>query len=180
MRHARTALAVLGLLLVLWAVNHGIAQRERVLHAGTRLLLPLGQRDPRALLQGDYMAIQYDDSQRIETALRAVACDRSRCAARAQATLPSTPVDGYAVFRRDRRDVGRFVRAQRAPLPLKQDELAVRVRMRGDGLRIAGNAWFFPEGQGERFAAARYGELRVDDDGTALLTGLYDRDRKPL
>ncbi len=47
-------------------------------------------------------------------------------------------------------------------------------------VRIAGNTWFFPEGQAQRYAPAKYGELRVDDHGEALLTGLRDDRRAPL
>lgn len=57
----------------------------------------------------------------------------------------------------------------------------MRVRVRGwEGVRIASNAWFFAEGEAERWQPARYGELRVGAEGTALLTGLRDAQRKPL
>jgi len=34
------------------------------------------------------------------------------------------------------------------------------------------DAWYFKEGEAERWAAARYGEFRVDANGKALLVGL--------
>ncbi|AFK61069.1 putative membrane-anchored protein [Advenella kashmirensis WT001] len=42
------------------------------------------------------------------------------------------------------------------------------------------DAYFFPEGQGEHFARARYGEFRVNQDGVALLTGLLDEKQNRL
>jgi hypothetical protein len=38
-------------------------------------------------------------------------------------------------------------------------------------LRFAGDAWFFQEGDRERFADARFGELRLTDAATVLLDG---------
>jgi uncharacterized membrane-anchored protein len=42
------------------------------------------------------------------------------------------------------------------------------------------NAFFFEEGTADRYADARYGEIRVDAEGEAILTGLRDRDLRPL
>lgn len=90
------------------------------------------------------------------------------------------PRDGYAVFALAVDGVGRFVRIQPAAQPVAAGEIAVRYRERNWDLHIASNAWFFPEGQGERYAPAKYGELRVDADGTALLAGMRGEDRNPL
>ncbi len=91
-----------------------------------------------------------------------------------------TSRDGYAVFALAADGVGRFVRVQPAPRPVALGEIAVRYRERGWDMRIASNAWFFPEGQGECYAPAKYGELRVDTDGTALLAGMRGENRKLL
>ena len=48
------------------------------------------------------------------------------------------------------------------------------------GVQISTNAWFFQEGQAERFQGARYGEFVVDASGQALLIGMRDKDLKPL
>ena len=47
-------------------------------------------------------------------------------------------------------------------------------------MRVAGDAFFFEEGQMERYEAARYGELRVDDHGDAVLVGLRDAELNRL
>ena len=46
--------------------------------------------------------------------------------------------------------------------------------------RIGPDAFFFPEGTAERYEAAAWGEFRVADDGSALLTGLRDARLEPL
>ena len=89
--------------------------------------------------------------------------------------------DGYAVFAVGEDEIGRYTRLQPAAAPTAAGEIAVRVRLRGwEGVRIASNAWFFAEGEAERWQPARYGELRVGADGTALLTGLRDETLGPL
>ena len=57
---------------------------------------------------------------------------------------------------------------------LAQDERLLQYRKRGESLRIAGEAFFFQEGQDDIYASARYGEVRVDASGEAVLVGLRD------
>jgi uncharacterized membrane-anchored protein len=44
-------------------------------------------------------------------------------------------------------------------------------------VRVATDAYFFQEGTSGKYASARYGELRVDDDGSSVLVGLRDSAR---
>jgi uncharacterized membrane-anchored protein len=184
MKHWRTALIAIGLLAALAVANHAIFGHERTLREGRVLLLELAPVDPRSLMQGDYMALRFAAAEPIERALR----PSSRTAGDLREPGRwggSCGLNGcrtaYALFAVDRDGVGRFLRVQEAPQPLGAGEIAVRFRERNpEGIRIASNAWFFPEGQGARYEPARYGELRVAADGTALLSGLRDAQRKPL
>ena len=186
MKYWRSILLWGGLLLALAVANQGVVQRERILSDGRVLLMALEPVDPRSMMQGDYMALRFAAVQEIRDALDP-ACARARNSNTAAAMRclgfdgkSRTGSDGYAVFALDPDGVGRFVRIQPAPRPVATGEIAVRFRGRGWDMRIASNAWFFPEGQGERYAPAKYGELRVDADGTALLAGMRGEDRKPL
>lgn len=195
MKHWRSILLWGGLLLALVVVNHGIVQRERILSDGRVLLLELQPVDPRSIMQGDFMALRFAAGDDIRDALDPTKskCERAAAGNSAAAlkcmgenlhldgAAPRIRNDGYAVFARDADGVGRFIRLQAAPRPVARGEVAVRFRARGWwDIRIASDAWFFPEGQAERYAPARYGELRVNEDGEALLTGLRDDKRKRL
>ncbi len=195
MKHWRSILLWGGLLLALAVANHGIVQRERILSDGRVLLLELAPVDPRSLMQGDYMALRFAAVDDIRDALwpasKAALTNNAATGGRVE-DLPAEGIhqnapesrihrDGYAVFALTADGVGRFVRVQAAPRPVADSEIAVRYRRRNWlELRIASNAWFFPEGQADRYAPAKYGELRVDTDGTALLAGMRDENRKPL
>ena len=42
------------------------------------------------------------------------------------------------------------------------------------------DAWFFKEGEAQRWQAARFGEFRVLPDGRALLVGMADANLQPI
>lgn len=193
MRYWRSILLWAGLLMVLVVVNHGILRRERMLSAGRIVLLELAPADPRSLMQGDYMALRFAVVEDIRDASESPDCRHLRETNNAAALKCAGfdrdggdaygRKDGYVVLKLDADGIGRFVRVQAAPRPVGAGEVAVRYRKRPRGwwdVRIAGNTWFFPEGQAQRYAPAKYGELRVDDHGEALLTGLRDDRRAPL
>jgi uncharacterized membrane-anchored protein len=189
MKYWRSILLWGGLLAALVVANRGIVHHERTLADGRVLLLALEPVDPRAMLQGDYMALRFAAADDIRDAHRPP-CEHAPGTAGALKCMeggvardgfePRIRNDGYAVFARDTDNVGRFLRVQPAAHPVADGEVAVRYRERGWELRIASNAWFFPEGQAARYQPARYGELRVDAKGTALIAGLRDDKRKPL
>src|SRR5690606_10122191 len=90
------------------------------------------------------------------------------------------PASGYVILRADDAGVARMVRTQPVASPRNPDEIALRYRRNAGAVRLATNAYFFPEGQAQRYAGARYGELRVDDAGNAVLAGLLDERLRPL
>ena len=56
----------------------------------------------------------------------------------------------------------------------------LRFRKRGDSVRLASDAYFFEEGQWKTYVEARFGELRVDEAGEAVLIGLRDQNQERL
>lgn len=157
----RKLLLIAGLLIVLGGVNYTIWAREQLLASGETILLELAPIDPRSLIQGDYMALNF----RVATEVP-----------RNQETQPSA---GKVVVRMGPDGVGYFVRVHNGEA-LAADERLIEYKVRDGRVRIVTNAYFFQEGQAGRFTMARYGELRVTPAGTGLLTGLRDAERKPI
>lgn len=163
MRLRARDIAILGgLVLILGVVNWQIAAKERVLRDGERLLIELAPVDPRSLMQGDYMRLEY----RIARDLSYQHAD--------------WPADGHLVVANDADGVARFVRLDRPGVPLGVAEHLLRYRRREGRIKIGTDAFFFQEGQSDRYRDARYGELRVDASGESLLIGLRDRNRQPI
>jgi uncharacterized membrane-anchored protein len=144
---------------VLVLVNLAIVEKERVLADGRVVLLEVAPVDPRSIMQGDYMALRF----RAEDGVRGADVNR----------------DGDLVVTVDERGVGTFARIDDGR-PLAPGELRLRFRVRNGQVKFATNAFFFEEGTAARYAAAQYGEFRVDEDGELLLTGLRGRDLEPL
>lgn len=154
----RKGLVVLGVALALLAPLWAVVGKERVLARGRVVLLELAPRDPRSLLQGDYMALRY-----------AVAAE-----------VPAgAPRDGRLVLADDGRGVARLVRVDGGE-PLAAGEALLRYRVRGRSVRLGAESFLFEEGQADALAGARFGELRVDGDGDAVLVGLRDGELRPL
>ena len=87
--------------------------------------------------------------------------------------------DGYLVLAQDERGVGRSCASSPAPsrAPMARCRCATA---RDNGVRIVTNAYFFPEGQAKRYEVARFGELRVGENGEALLVRMLGADLQPL
>jgi uncharacterized membrane-anchored protein len=149
-----------GLALVVVALLVLVIRKERVLAHGTPVLLELAPVDPRSLMQGDYMVLDYAVSREL---------------ARSEA-----PRQGLLVLRLDENGVGRFLREQTPGTPLAPDELLLRYKERDGRIRLGAESFFFQEGHADLYAGAKYGELRVAEDGSSVLVGLRDAERQPL
>ena len=154
-----------GLLLVLIVPNMAIVQKERLLKDGTIVLLELAPVDPRSLIQGDYMRLDY-------AVARGLSGPRTRPGV--EPAAPRVPRDGHIVVRLDARGVASFVRWHDEGTPLAEGEHLLRYRRRGNTIRVGTDAFYFQEGHAQRYEAARYGELRVDESGGSVLVGLRD------
>lgn len=156
----RTAVILGGLAFALLVPTALVVQKEHVLRSGTPVLLELAPVDPRSLMQGDYMVLDY-----------AISRERDK---------NTTAADGNMVLRLDANGVGTFVRFDTPDTPLAPDELKLRYRLRKERYRLGAESFFFQEGHADRYENARYGELRVADSGASVLVGLRDAERQPL
>ncbi len=149
------------LALILIVANGMVMQREILRATGQVILLELAPADPRSLLQGDYMRLNYslfDD-------LREASPDQSK-----RLVLKVNPTTRVAKFLRV--DNGR---------PLKENEIYLNfIRLDSWSYTIGGEAFFFQEGQADFYSQAVFAELRVAASGDSLLVGLRDEDLKLL
>ena len=156
----RVALAF-GVLLVLGLTQRDVMQKETVIAQGQRIYIPLRPRDPRSIMQGDYMALNF--SLPVESS--SVQNDTV-----AQPSLGKR----YAVARLDARGVATLQRLAVKDETLAGDELLVPLKYLKGEWTVVTDAYFFPEGQGRVFNAARFGEFRALGRGKVLLVGLAD------
>lgn len=155
MKKYKGPLILLNLVVVFLLFNWAVFKKEQTLKNGQLVLLELAPKDPRSLMQGDYMQLNYAMSR----------------------TAAETPIPpkGYFVLRLDQDHIGTRMRAQAGKTPLSPGEILVRYKCKDEwNIYIGAESYFFEEGKGERLANAKYGGLRVDKDGSSILIGLYD------
>ena len=171
------ALIALGALLVLGGVNYSIWHKERIKRDGEIVFIDLAPVDPRSLMQGDYMTLNFRLAQEIERSLPAAA-SLDNAPRQPSTTANERPRNGEvrtASIALDDKRIASFAAAG------ANNTLTIRYRMRNDRVWLGTNAFFFEEGRAEQYAKARYGEFRLDAaSGEAVLVGLRNSELKPL
>jgi uncharacterized membrane-anchored protein len=163
----RTAFIWLGALFIFGNFYALVQEKKSLRENGLTIFLHLAPIDPRDPLQGDYMALRYEIAVKLEDTL--------------SQTSPEHPLDpnGRIVIHCDQRGIAEFVRLY-AGGPLSHDEHLLKYSYADDHFHLGAERYFIPEGSGEDFAQAKYGEIKIAPDGTALLVALRDKDLKPL
>ncbi|NQV27738.1 MAG: GDYXXLXY domain-containing protein [Rhodopirellula sp.] len=162
----KTPTLIVTSLLVLASLNFLIIAKERVLLNGRSVLCKLAPRDPRSLMQGDYMVLRYEIAET------------------ASSKIPEEHYGGLLVLRLDKDDVAQFQRLDDGS-PLAANEVRIRFRRRQNSfrrgvIRLGAESYFFQEGRADDFAKATYGELKVAPSGESILIGLRDENLKRL
>lgn len=151
---ARAGIA-LSLIAVLAVANLGIRDKEALIRHGQPVFVELAPVDPRSLMQGDFMRLNFDIPGEPE--------ERRTGLLRRQRP--------HVVAVRDERGVARLLRIADGQ-PLAAGEMHIELTPKDGRWTLVSDAWFFAEGQAQRWEKARYGEFRVDAEGRALLVGL--------
>lgn len=158
MRTKKGLFILLNLVLLLAFFNWSVLEKEKTLANGKLVLLELAPVDPRSLMQGDYMRLNYAISHVPD---------------------PNTwPAKGYVVVRVGADSVAHLLRYQPEKTPLAAGEHLIKYNKADWALHIGAESYFFEEGQGELFAQAGFGGLKVDGQGNSILVGLYTEERQ--
>jgi uncharacterized membrane-anchored protein len=152
------ALIALTAAAVLAAANFSIWQKESLIAQGEKVFVELAPLDPRSLMQGDYMRLNFRLPEAVDAELRNLVTLRRP----------------HVAARRDARGVLQPLRIVAADAPLAPGEMRIELTPKDGRWILVSDAWFFREGDAQRWEAARYGEFRVLPDGRALLVGLAD------
>lgn len=150
-----SALAVGGL------ATQSITTNEAIIASGQQIFLGLAPVDPRSLIQGDYMRLNFAVPPQV----------RQSEAAR------DTAGRRWAIASIDDRQVATVESiSDEAPSTTAQSQIVLPMRLRQGRWIVGTDAWFFKEGTASKWEAARFGIFRVGSNGTALLVGMADKD----
>lgn len=146
---------LLNLLLLLGYFIFSVIRKEKLLSDGQLVLLELAPVDPRSLIQGDYMQLNYRISR--------------------DAQNDSISKRGYFVVELDKNNVAKPLRVQQNRTPLHSNEYLIEYTAPSKwDVQIGAESYFFQEGRSAHYDSAKYGALKINRKGSSVLVGLYD------
>ena len=178
---------------LLGAVNYKVQQFEDVLATGKPIVLKIAPVDPRSLMQGDYMILNYailsefQQSQVLPESNESLESNESIDTVESNETTgidESSPSGkkAYILVHLDKNHVATFCEEQsEIPTDFKHctPNVYLPIRYKGWLPELPSQDYFFVEGKGEHYAQAEYAEYRFKD-GILLLARLLDKDLKGL
>ena len=179
---------------LLGAVNYKVQQFEDVLATGKPVVLKIAPVDPRSLMQGDYMVLNYAILSEFQQSQVLSESNESLDSNEPIDTVESNETTGidesspsgnkaYILVHLDKNHVATFCEAQsEIPTDFKHctPNVYLPIRYNGSWLpKLPSQDYFFAEGKGEYYAQAEYAEYRFKD-GILLLARLLDKDLKGL
>ena len=178
---------------LLGAVNYKVQQFEDVLATGKPIVLKIAPVDPRSLMQGDYMILNYailsefQQSQVLPESNESLESNESIDTVESNETTgidESSPSGkkAYILVHLDKNHVATFCEEQsEIPTDFKHctPNVYLPIRYKGWFPELPSQDYFFAEGKGEHYAQAEYAEYRFKD-GILLLARLLDKDLKGL
>ena len=179
---------------LLGAVNYKVQQFEDVLATGKPSVFKIAPVDPRSLMQGDYMVLNYAILSEFQQSQVLSESNESLDSNEPIDTVESNETTGidesspsgkkaYILVHLDKNHVATFCEKQsEIPTDFKHctPNVYLPIRYNGSWLpKLPSQDYFFAEGKGEYYAQAEYAEYRFKD-GILLLARLLDKDLKGL
>lgn len=146
---------VLNLLLLMIVFGYSVIKEEKNLKKATFYIktVPI---DPRSLIQGDYMVLNYDIA---ESARMEIGNIRK----------------GYIRIKINDLKIAEFIRIDEEYLPPSNNEISIQFQKNGSNIDIGVNSYLFQEGTGNKFQKAQYAEVIELKNGKLRLKNLLDK-----
>jgi len=161
MSNKSNLIILLNIVVLTLFVAFSIKDKENTLENGQLILLRLAPVDPRSLMQGDYMVLNYEVSDAVPN---------------------NIPNKGYLIFTKD--SLENFTPNKWSKEPSKKSDQTISLKYQlldtwgTKTVKLGAESYFFEEGQAEKFEAAKFGGLKVDAKGNSILIGLYDENKQ--
>lgn len=177
----REAIFIATTILVLCGFAWSVYEKEELIRTGETVFLELAPRDPRSLMQGDYMVLNY----KIGEDIRQAGAKPRRRDENGFVEMPepfphnsTLPKRGYAVIAVNSKNIAEYKRLYEEKTPMAANEKLVKFRHGSWRVDIVPNSFMFQEGHAKYYDRAKYGVFKFDAEGNCLLTGLADEKRE--
>lgn len=145
--------------------NFAIWQKENIIAKGQPVFVELAPADPRSLMQGDFMRLNFSLPPALEKDIDNLV----------------TRQRPHVIAKRDARGVATLLRlARNNDAPLADGEFRIELTPKDGGWILVSDAWFFREGDAAQWEKAKFGEFRILPSGAALLVGMADAALAPI
>ena len=174
----KTVFSLITLIIVLTIANYTIIKYEDVLNNGKPIIVKLAPVDPRSLMQGDYMALNYEILTQFQQQFYGDGEEQINASEEKRSVAKV-----YALVKAGENNVANLCRVELSP-PTNftgcQEGVYLPINTTNSwSPTLPSHSYFFAEGKGAYYAQAEYGEYRFKG-GKALLFRLLDKDLKPL
>ncbi len=162
--HIETWGVAAALIVGLVLVNTSVHRLETAFAEAETIYLPLGPRDPRSIIQGDYMRLRFDRQLLPEADV-----------------IRDLPRDGEVYLEVDADRVASFSRLSEAGSEPEPNEIRVNFIKSSKGMiRYCPDTFFFQEGDATAYQIAAFAVVKVAPGGETLLVALTDRERNVI
>lgn len=171
----KNKLYILFLVLIALVMAYSIGKKEYHLRNGEVFYLALAPVDPRSLMQGDYMTLDYDVNLKLPKDIW---------------NSIKYLIGGAVVLEKDGSGIAEFVSLYEQGQKLKVNQFAIKLVRANRRLWVRGNvsvaptSYMFQEGMAEKYSKAKYGILKHfatgSGPGEVLLIGLADDNLKTI
>lgn len=156
-----------------------ILKHEHHLVNSQSIFVELAPVDPRSILQGDYMALNYD------LHFSAVAAENGSEQPVSDIKIEDFKNQSHVMSYVQLDQQRRVIKTSFDRSALNQSERVARLMLKNprntfEALYPAANSFMFPEGLEPCYRNAKFAELKVKENGKALLVDLLDQQLKPL
>lgn len=171
-RKTRNIIILGSLVLILGFFVRSVMQKQEILKNADLVLLELAPVDPRSLIQGDYMILDYQIAQEI----------RQNWYEQSDSLQHNIPKRGYIYIELDSLGVAKYMGLSNTlNIDLAPKQHVIKYYNFDSGsLNIGAESFLFEEGKDKDFQQAKFGALKVDKQGNSVLIGLYDQELKPI
>ena len=148
-------LVIINFLALVLIFGYSVIKEEKMLKKEDTFYIKTFPVDPRSLMQGDYMILNYDISEKLKKEKNILN-------------------NGYIRIRVNELKVAEFVRGDKEFVLSTKKEMSIKYRLKTPVIDIGINSYLFQEGKAKVFEKAEYAEVIYTENGKLRLKNLID------
>ncbi len=156
---------------ILVVFNYAIYAKEQIIKNGETVFLELAPVDPRSLMQGDYMILNYDAAIKLRDDFEKLKKNKKT----KNNSYKPIKKTGYVKVKLDNDGVAKYM-GEYTGGNLASDEKLFKYKNSGWRVIIVPNSYFFQEGKRRIFDDAKYGVFKFKGADNYILVALADKD----